>query len=216
MLTQGSSISLDLPDNCVDYVITDPPYFDSVQYSDLAAYFRVWLKQLLPTDVDWHYALDDAAVDQHANGNGQYDRVLGDIFSECHRVLKDNGRLVFTFHHWNPKGWSALTKALQRAGFILVNRYVVHSENPSSVHIANQKSLLHDVILVLAPTEFANKPHWDMPYKVNTDDSQTFCHDCATVMGWMLNQNLPEEVVDSRWIGLLSNTQYTVTIVGEK
>jgi adenine-specific DNA methylase len=37
-----------LADNSVDFIVTDPPYFDSVQYSDLAAFFRVWLRQLLP------------------------------------------------------------------------------------------------------------------------------------------------------------------------
>ncbi|MCB8922477.1 MAG: hypothetical protein H6662_12900 [Ardenticatenaceae bacterium] len=206
ILIQGSSVNLDLPDNSVDYVVTDPPYFDSVQYSDLAAFFRVWLRQLLPTDADWHYELGDAAVDQHANGNGQYDRVLGDIFSECHRVLKDNGRLIFTFHHWNPKGWAALTKTLQRAGFILVNRYVVHSENPSSVHIANQNALLHDVILVLAPIESQARRDWVMPYLVDMTDSQAFCQDCGTVMGWMLNECLPDEVIDVRWSGLLLPT----------
>lgn len=204
MLIQGSSVNLDLPCNSVDYVITDPPYFDSVQYSDLAAFFRVWLRQLLPTDADWHYELGDAAVDQHANGNGQYDRVLGDIFSECHRVLKDNGRLIFTFHHWNPKGWAALTKTLQRAGFVLINRYVVHAENPSSVHIANQNALLHDVILVLAPKESATRHEWQMPYHIELGDSQAFCQGCGTALGWMLNQNLAEEAIDVRWNSLLS------------
>ncbi len=205
MLLQGSSVDLSIPDDSVDYVITDPPYFDSVQYSDLAAFFRVWLRKLLPDAANWEYSLDESAVDQHANGNGQYTAVLSAIFSECHRVLKKGGRLIFTFHHWNPKGWSALTKALKRAGFVLVNRYVVHAENPSSVHIANQKALLHDVILVLAPTASGAKQDWELPYRIDLDDSQTFCRDCGTIMGWMLNQDLPEDTISSKWVGLLSN-----------
>ncbi len=199
MLLQGSSAALSVPNDSVDYVITDPPYFDSVQYSDLAAFFRVWLRKLLPDAANWAYSLDEAAVDQQANGNGQYTAILSGIFDECHRVLKkENGRLVFTFHHWNPKGWSALTKTLKRAGFILVNRYVVHAENPSSVHIANQNALLHDVILVLAPAESGIRQDWELPYRVNMDDSQAFCQDCGTVMGWMLNQDLPEDVIASK------------------
>ena len=205
LLLQGSSAALSVPDDSVDYVVTDPPYFDSVQYSDLAAFFRVWLRKLLPGAANWAYSLDEAAVDQQANGNGQYTAVLSRIFSECHRVLKkENGRLVFTFHHWNPKGWSALTNALKRAGFILVNRYVVHAENPSSVHIANQNALLHDVILVLAPVESQIRHDWQLPYRVDTTDSQAFCRDCGTVMGWMLNEQLPDEIIGARWAGFLS------------
>ena len=205
LLIQGSSAALDLPADSIDYVITDPPYFDSVQYGDLAAFFRVWLRKLLATGADWAYKLTEAAVDQQANGNGQYAQVLGDIFAECHRVLKkDAGRMVFTFHHWNPKGWAGLTKALKRAGFVLQNRYLVHSENPASVHIKNLKSLKHDAILVLAPKETEHAAEWVLPAHVDTENSRTFTEDCATALGWMLDSDVRDDQVEGMWIALLS------------
>jgi len=150
LLIQGSSAELNIPSRSVDHVVTDPPYFDSVQYSDLAAFFRVWLKHLLPAEVNWDYSADAAAVNQHSDGDSQYEAVLSEIFKECHRIIKnDNGRLIFTFHHQNPEGWAELTVALKKARFFLINRYVIHSENQSSVHISNQNALVHDVILVL-------------------------------------------------------------------
>ena len=82
MLLHGSSTHLNLPDDSVDHIVTDPPYFDSVQYGDLAAYFHVWLRQMAASEVNWDYLLRDAAVDQQANGDGQYERVLADIFHE--------------------------------------------------------------------------------------------------------------------------------------
>jgi putative DNA methylase len=205
MLIQGSSAALDLPDDSVDFVVTDPPYFDSVQYSDLAAFFRVWLRQLAPTDVDWHYNLDKAAVDQRANGSSQYDQVLGDIFAECRRVLKPDGRLIFTFHHWNPKGWATITKTVKRAGFVLVNRYVVHAENQSSVHIVNQNALLHDVALVLAPVESGLRPAWTPPERVNMSDSYAFCEDCGAIIGWLLSRDMTETAVDDHWQTFLAD-----------
>jgi adenine-specific DNA methylase len=204
MLLQGSSASLDLDDDTLDFVVTDPPYFDSVQYSDLAAFFRVWLRYLLPTDVDWQYDYSESAVDPQANGNGQYTRVLTDIFSECHRVLKKRGRLIFTFHHWNPKGWAALTSALKGAGFILVNRYVVHSENPVSVHISNLNALKHDAILVLAPSEAGPGSEWKLPSEIDTHSSEDFCRDCATALGWMLRSSIGSSEVEGIWSDLLA------------
>ncbi|MCA9974011.1 MAG: hypothetical protein KC425_27555, partial [Anaerolineales bacterium] len=114
LLMQGSSTALDLPDGSVDAIVTDPPYFDSVQYSDLAAFFRVWLRQLLPDAADWGYDVADSAVDPHKNDReSRYAVLLAEIFAECRRVLRpDGGRFIFTFHHWNPKGWAALTLAL--------------------------------------------------------------------------------------------------------
>lgn len=200
MLHQGSAIKLPLPDNSVHYIVTDPPYFDSVQYSDLAAFFRVWLKQLLPNAAEWEYDMAGSAVDQRANGHeSQYLTVLGGIFKECARVMKANGRLIFTFHHWNPKGWSDLTLALRRAGFELVNQYVLHAENMSSVHIANQKSLVHDVILVLAQTGTQRDEPWQLPSVPNLQESQSFCDACGTAVGYFLQAPLTEPEIINGW-----------------
>jgi putative DNA methylase len=200
LLVQGSSACLPLEANSVDYVVTDPPYFDSVQYGDLAAFFRVWLRQMLPDGAQWHYGLDLSAVNPHHNGTDQYTAVISAIFAECHRVLrKESGRLIFTFHHWNPRGWAALTLALRRAGFVLLNRYVVQAENPISVHIAGMRALLHDAILVLAPAETGLQPQWERPVKVNTADSQQFTRDCATLLGWMLTAGVEDDAIVEEW-----------------
>lgn len=200
LLIQNSSTSLNLPSNSVDYVVTDPPYFDNVQYGDLAAFFHVWLKEFLPNAAAWKYDINESAVDPQSNGSQQYAQILSGIFSECHRVLKSTGRLVFTFHHWNPKGWAALTLALKRAHFTLVNFYIVHSENPTSVHISGLKSLKHDAILVMASNQAGILAEWKLPQQINKTDSLKFSEDCANILGWMLTTNLEEHHIESSWI----------------
>ena len=32
-----------MPDACVDAVVTDPPYYDAIPYSDLMDFFYLWL-----------------------------------------------------------------------------------------------------------------------------------------------------------------------------
>jgi len=214
LLHQGSSTNLDLPDNSVDFVVTDPPYFDSVQYSDLASFFRVWLQQFLPDGADWLYALDGSAVEATTNGTGaDYTAVLSGIFQECKRVLKDNGRFIFTFHHWNPKGWSALTIALQRAGFSLVTRYVVHAENLASRHIVGQNALVHDVILVCAPAEVGLSGEWEEVTAVTLTDGTQFCYDCGSVLGWLLHTQAPETEIETTWRNLLNPKRNSVRII---
>ena len=204
LLFQGSSVHLDLPDDSVDHVVTDPLYFDSVQYGDLAAFFRVWLRQLLPSEVDWHYDLSKATVNQQVSGDGQYEAVLGSIFTECHRVLKkEHGRLIFTFHHWNPKGWADLTNALKTAGFVLLNRYVIHSENPASVHIVNQNALRHDVVLVLASRTISAAVSWPEPMHIDRTESYVFCEQCGSALGYFLQTSLDREAITQAWTELL-------------
>jgi adenine-specific DNA methylase len=149
--------------------------------------------------------LAEAAVEPHGRASDQYREVLTEIWAECHRVLrKARGRLVFTFHHWRPEAWTALSIALRRAGFELVNHYVVHSENPTSVHIAGLRSLRHDAILILASRGSPSTPREKPPARVRLNDSRAFCQDCASVLGWVLYADLSEEEIADLWVTALA------------
>jgi len=202
-LYQEDSRCLPLEDDSVDYVVTDPPYYDSVQYSDLAAFFRVWLRLFLPNEARWDYDTGHSAVARSDRPTpGLYGEILGGIFGECQRVLKPgHGRLVFTFHHWKPCAWAELTVALKRAGFHLEEYYVVHSENPISVHIRTLRALKHDAVLVLVPT--TTRCTWFLPDRVDMDDSRSLTTDCSTVLGWLLDSGCSEDEILECWTALL-------------
>lgn len=202
LLIHGNSNKLPLEDDSIDFIVTDPPYYDSVQYSDLAAFFRVWLAYLLPDEIDWRYYDEtQSAVATRRNGlDMQYLTALSGIFVECGRVLKrDAGRLVFTFHHWDPNAWADLTIALKQAGFRLVNSYVLFSENPISIHIQNLNAIKHDSILVLSCDRKEAVYHWMALDKIDTTDSETFCRQCAAALGWLLESNYSPDQIRATW-----------------
>jgi hypothetical protein len=209
-LRQDSAVRLPLADQSVDAVVTDPPYYDSVQYSDLSAFFRVWLRQMLPNAADWEYDEAGAAVDLEQNGRDcRYAELMTAIFRECRRVLRlGTGRLVFTFHHWRPAAWAALTEALYGAGFVLLNCYVVHAEHPLSVHIANVRALTHDVILVLADQSTGGRQRWERPECIDQHDGRRFCQDCGRSLGWLLEQDgLTNTVIQRVWAAALAESK---------
>lgn len=120
----GDSGSTDLPDGSVDAVVTDPPFFDNVHYSELADFFQVWLREI---------TAETAATTRHPDEVQHGDPVefairLGRIWKECHRVLKDDGLLVFTYHHSRPDGWSAVLKSLVEADFVITATQPVKAE----------------------------------------------------------------------------------------
>ncbi len=201
-LIHGDSRSLPISDGSVDLVVTDPPYYDSVQYSDLAAFFRVWLARMLPDELEWDYDQSLSAVETGAGGG--FTDALSGIFVECARVLKaDVGRMAFTFHHWDPDAWAELTIALRAAGFRLTNCYVVHSEHPISVHIRNLNSIKHDSILVFALGDSGPAAAWEPPERIETKDSETFCRQCGVTLGWLLEGGHTESEIRAAWRGLI-------------
>lgn len=204
-LIHGDSRNLPLDDHSVDFIVTDPPYYDSVQYSDLATFFRVWLARLLPNALNWTYDETQSAVaTKSANGDTGFMAGLSGIFGECGRVLKrQTGRMVFTFHHWDPNAWAELTIALKSAGFRLKNAYVVFSEHPISVHIKDLNAIRHDTILVLALDGDASAGRW-LPFtKINTQDSETFCRQCGAALGWLLEGRYSPVEIRAMWKRLI-------------
>lgn len=201
LVAQQDSSVLPLPDDSIDHIVTDPPYYDSVQYSDLAHFFHAWLRWLLPGEANWKYAVTDSAVAETSQDGLKYQKVLSAIWKECHRVLKKpSGRLVFTFHHWRPEAWIHLTLSLKSAGFHLVNHYTIYSENPISVHIRQLRALKHDSILVLRPKGPDGKPvQYPRLEHIDTSDSFTFCSGCAGLLGYCLNTDVNEEEIIHLW-----------------
>ena len=195
---QRDSADLDIPDGAVDFVVTDPPYFDSVQYGDLSGFFRCWLEWLLPGAADWRYRADLAAV--AGNGaNGRFRHGLENIWRECARVLaRPHGRLVFTYHHWRADAWTDLALSLRAAGFRLRSHYAVQSESVKSVHIRNLNALMHDSILVLSPDIGGEGGEWRLP-EVMPRESRAFCRACADILGWSLQGGKSESDIAAAW-----------------
>ena len=150
MVLNGDSARLPLPDKVVDAVITDPPYFDFVHYSELSDFFFAWLSPVLKKRYDWFSGKDssDTGEVQHKDPHC-FAKQLARVFKECERVLKDDGLLSFSFHHSRPEGWAAILEAITQSGFVVTTSYPVHAElraaSPKSVA---KKPINIDAILV--------------------------------------------------------------------
>jgi adenine-specific DNA methylase len=162
-LSCGDSGATDLPDSSVDAVITDPPFFDNVHYSQLADFFYVWQRHILGGN-GTHYRDTTRCANevQHSEGAAFTER-LGRVWRECHRVLKADGLLVFSYHHSRNEGWRCVVEALMQAGFVVVATHPVKAE--MSVAAPKQQArepIDLDVILVCRKSGPAEEPHIGM------------------------------------------------------
>lgn len=150
MILNGDSSRLPVPDASVDAVVTDPPYFDFVHYSELSDFFFAWLSPVLKSRYSWFDRLDssDKGEVQHKDPH-VFASQLARVFSECHRTLKEDGVLAFSFHHSRPEGWAAIYEAIVESGFKVVAAHPVHAElRASSPKSAAKEPISLDSILV--------------------------------------------------------------------
>ena len=111
--------------------------------------------------------------------------------------------MAFTFHHWDPGAWVDVTIALKHAGFRLMNAHVVYSEHPISVHIRGLKSIRHDSVLVLSHGGDSKSQQWEPVNAINADDSETFCRQCGTMVGWLLESDFSPDEIRAVWNSLI-------------
>ncbi|WP_256476113.1 DNA methyltransferase [Siccirubricoccus soli] len=141
-LSCGNSAQTDIDDASVDVVVTDPPFFDNVHYSQLADFFHVWQRHILGGEGERTAPTTRASGEVQDEDGDKFAKKLGDVLTECRRVLRPDGLLAFSYHHSRDEGWSAVLEALMRAGFHITAAHPVKAE----MSVAQPKALAKEPI----------------------------------------------------------------------
>ena len=147
-LSCGSSDDTGLPGATVDLIVTDPPFFDNVHYSQLADFFFAW-QTLYPRGFIGHRPTTRQEREVQDTNPDAFARKLGAVFAECCRILRDDGLLVFTYHHSRAEGWTSLARAIYGAGFSVINSHPVKAEMSVAAPKSQAKEPIQlDIVLV--------------------------------------------------------------------
>lgn len=164
----GSSTELNqLSGSSIDLVITDPPFGDLLQYSELADFFYVWLRLALKDEYPDYFTADytPKSLEAVANPyrepddpNGFYQRLLTQCWREAHRILKPSGILAFTFHHSEDEPWVAVLESLFDAGYYLEATYPIRSDETKAEGQFGSQKVEYDIIHVCRKRTEEPKP----------------------------------------------------------
>ena len=168
-------------DGVFDCIVTDPPYYDAIPYSDLMDFFYVWLRRsshglcseigdaftdaLGPKwsdDTDNGELIDDASRfggDKELSKKS-YEDGMARAFQSCHTALQAGGRLVVVFANKQPDAWETLVAALIRAGFVVDGSWPIQTEQKSRMRAQTSAALASSVWLVCKKRVPA-RPGWD-------------------------------------------------------
>ena len=164
-----------------DAIITDPPYYDAIPYSDLMDFFYVWLRRLIPglsAEVDsifsnalcpkWDHENDDGELIDDASrfgGNKErskqnYEDGMARSFRSCHAALRPDGRLVVVFANKHPDAWETLVAALIRAGFVVDGSWPIQTEMANRPR-ARISAALSSSVWIVCKKRSVSRPGWD-------------------------------------------------------
>lgn len=150
LLNKSSEQLNEIPSKTIDFILTDPPYYDNLNYSELADFYYQWIKDYLDKELPHNPLLDSLQKGK------DYDMSLVNVFKECYRVLKDDGIMAFSYHHNKQEAWDFMEFAIKTSGFKVTNILPIRSEGNSAYH-SDENSIKWDSIIVMRKSDFYKK-----------------------------------------------------------
>jgi adenine-specific DNA methylase len=165
-----------------DAIVTDPPYYDVIPYSDLSDFFYVWIRRILADSSEvfrealsanvapkWNRDLGEGELIEDASrfdGNRPaarlaYEDGMARGFAGALSVLADSGRMCVVFANKKPGAWETLVSALIRSGFVVDGSWPIVTERSGGVRNFNRASLASSVWLVCKKRPSSARPGWD-------------------------------------------------------
>ena len=141
-MTQVTSASYTgLPDDCIDYAFTDPPFGGNLMYSELNFLWECWLG--VKTNI-----LPEAIQNESQNKRlADYQRLMTQCFAEYYRVLKPSRWMTVEFHNSQNRVWAAIQEAIQHAGFVVSDVRTLDKKQGSFKQYNSANAVKQDLVI---------------------------------------------------------------------
>lgn len=141
---QQSSERMDLPDGCIDYVFTDPPFGGNIPYAEINQINELWLDSTTDRSDEIIISLSQG------KGVGVYGKMMENVFKEISRVLKPDGLATVVFHSAHSEVWRALIAAYTEALLSVRATSVLDKIQASFKQIVSEVSVKGDPLLLFS------------------------------------------------------------------
>jgi adenine-specific DNA methylase len=156
----GTATSLPFSDNFFDAVVTDPPYYDNVNYAELSDFFYVWLKRIVdelypdlfstPLTPKSHEIVQNPS--RHGNDQVKakmfFQEMLTQAFREITRVIKPDGIVVIVFAYKSTEAWETIINSLLKSGLVLTSSWPIQTEMKERIRALETASLISSIYMV--------------------------------------------------------------------
>jgi DNA modification methylase len=140
-ITTQSATTLRLPDNCIDYIFTDPPFGANRMYSELNFLWESWLGVLTATATE---AIENSARNKTLS---DYKTLMVSAFKEYFRVLKPGRWISVEFSNTQATVWNTIQAILGEAGFIVAGVAGMHKQQGSIEAYTSTTAVKQDLII---------------------------------------------------------------------
>ncbi len=137
----GDLAHINVPENSVDYIFTDPPFGANLSYSELSFLWEAWL------GVRTNNSEEAIMNDTQGKGLLEYQQLMMDCFKKCYEILKPNHWMTVEFHNSQNSVWNAIQEALLRAGFVIADIRTLNKKQGTFQQTTAQGTVKQDLVI---------------------------------------------------------------------
>ena len=155
---QGSCLHIDLPDQSVDYVFTDPPFGGNIPYAEVNFINEAWLGNCTDSQ-------DEVTISRaQRKGADDYQSLMTRAFREIGRILKKDGKATVVFHSSSSEVWNKLRESYTEAGMSVENASILDKTQGSFKQVTTNGAVKGDALLLLGKQ--TRRDGANIPYEV--------------------------------------------------
>ncbi len=152
---QGDASNMKIiKDNTIDYIYTDPPYGNKIEYLDLSVIFNAWL-DLKVTDAD--YQSEAIAGGRLNKSKDDYLFLIEQSIKEMNRVLKKGRYLSFVFQDKSIFYFQSITSLFEKWGFELFAINAQKTGRKSFNKVKTPSSVLNSQLVLVYRKQYNKK-----------------------------------------------------------
>lgn len=144
----------ELPDNSIDFILSDPPHGNRIPYLELSMLWNGWLNK----EVNYEDEIIVSEAKERKKTPADYNLLLNVVINECFRVLKPDKCFSFMFNSLDDDAWCNVVSTFHISGFDLLSIETLGYSANSVVQDNRKNGLQTDFIITYKkPIAVSNK-----------------------------------------------------------
>ena len=140
---QSHSYLPNVPENSIDYIFTDPPFGEPLQYGELNFFHESWLN--VRTKIQQDCVLNYV----HDKDLSFYQSLMAEAFTQAYRILKPGRWITVEFHNSQNSVWMAIQESLWQAGFTVADVRVLDKQQ-GTFNVVNRAGAVKQDLVISA------------------------------------------------------------------
>jgi DNA modification methylase len=139
--TQSITDLKNIESNTIDYIFTDPPFGESLQYAELNMFVEAWLKTKTAID-------NDCVLNYvHKKNLSFYSNMMFKAFKTYSRILKPGRWITIEFHNSQNAVWMAIQQAIEASGLVVADVRILNKQQRSFNAVNRSGAIDQNLIL---------------------------------------------------------------------